>query len=301
MSVFAEDGDHLWTPRPVDVSRVGDALPRVLLESGPPERLATFDEAIHGTLDETIAWGQESEVAARVNHRAFGLSVAESLGVALPGAAYVRSMDELLARAPEGEWVGKAPHSAAGRLRVRGRGRSPAPAVLARAERLLDAFGGLLVEPWLTRTADFGVSAVTGPEGVEVLGVHGLEVDGGGRFSGVAFPPAKLRRLDEDLLREVAIAAGHALRSAGYTGPFGIDAFLWRDDRGVLRLDALSEINARLTFGRIAFELSRRLASGATSFALRFGAGAPPPGSIPLILPAHDDASCAWADAGDSQ
>ena len=47
-------------------------------------------------------------------------------------------------------------------------------------------------------------------------------------------------------LEAAAAAAGYALARAGYFGPFGIDAFRHRTDRGEV-LNALSEINARFT------------------------------------------------------
>lgn len=49
------------------------------------------------------------------------------------------------------------------------------------------------------------------------------------------------------------IDAGHrvgaALVRAGYWGPFGVDAFVWRDERGRERLRAISEVNARFCMG----------------------------------------------------
>jgi hypothetical protein len=68
---------------------------------------------------------------------------------------------------------------------------------------------------------------------------------------------------------DTATAAGDALRAAGYRGPFSIDAYLWRDADGVLRLQRLSEINARLTFGLVARAAAERERTGGGRFELR--------------------------------
>jgi hypothetical protein len=49
-------------------------------------------------------------------------------------------------------------------------------------------------------------------------------------------------------LREAARTAAESLRSIGYFGPFGIDAFVFRGERGEY-LNPLSDLNARFTLG----------------------------------------------------
>jgi hypothetical protein len=61
------------------------------------------------------------------------------------------------------------------------------------------------------------------------------------------------------VLTATADRVAHALREAGYRGPFGIDAFRWRDAAGAVHLHPLCEINARLTFAHIAHALGRNL------------------------------------------
>ena len=48
---------------------------------------------------------------------------------------------------------------------------------------------------------------------------------------------------------EVTGNLGEALAGAGYFGPFGIDAYRYRDRAGALRLQPRSEINARYSMG----------------------------------------------------
>jgi hypothetical protein len=50
-------------------------------------------------------------------------------------------------------------------------------------------------------------------------------------------------------LLEEARRVGLALAQAAYFGPFGVDAFTYRDRAGALQLQPRSEINARYTMG----------------------------------------------------
>lgn len=267
----------------------------------------------------------DPEVAARVSHRAFALEIGRETGLALPGARMIDSPGALAdhlrrggAEASGGAWVVKAPLSAAGRDRVLGRSPADAerPEVRRRLETLLARHGPLLAEPWVPRDADFGCAAVVGPEGVVVLGLHRLEVDRGGRFTGVVLaaeggPPPGLGPRDGELLVRTAEEVGRRLAGAGYSGPFGLDAYRWRDPRDTVRFRPLGEINARLTFGLVARALVARVLDRMRSapqaapdgwVALRLGRRPPRPGRVPggvvpLLHPAGD-APGAWLELG---
>ena len=58
-------------------------------------------------------------------------------------------------------------------------------------------------------------------------------------------------------LRREVERVGAALHEAGYFGPFGVDAFTWRDRAGALRLQPRSEVNARWSMGFAASGLWR--------------------------------------------
>ena len=58
-----------------------------------------------------------------------------------------------------------------------------------------------------------------------------------------ALGDAAIRAPDE------AARVGRALVDAGYFGPFGVDAYLYRDARGQTSLQPRSEINARFSMG----------------------------------------------------
>lgn len=326
----------LWTLEAVDPARLNEVpgLPSPRLASGPPERAGAVGRdgvpilawgetpAVHAlrggvpaALPEglppsaTALWRApppEPETAARVNDRRFALEAVSDL-VALPGTAAVESVEALAehlerggAEVADGAWVVKAPLSAAGRDRVIG--RRPADLerleVRRRLENLFGRRGPLVVEPWVERTADFACSGLVGRDGVEILGLHRLEVGREGRFTGVELPvdgsaPRGLAAGERRVLERTALRTGDALAEAGYSGPFGLDAFRWRDRSGASHFHPLAEINARMTFGLVARVLVDRvrrpldLAPDAR-VALRFGRDVPVrrAGTVPLVRPA---------------
>jgi hypothetical protein len=275
LRVFAQDGDHLWSPAPVESLPDG---PRLILESGPlrdlppaeevlawcetPEAAAhrlgprssavSLDAPLHELLW-TLPVPSPSVVAA-VHHRAFHLQVAERLGCALPGARMVESLTELDRLPLPRSWVVKAPLSASGRSRYIER-NGPAlsdPKARRTVERLFERHGPLLFEPWMDRVADFGVSAILTGTDLRIVGIHGQQVDRKGQFAGIDLQP-DLTEGDRDHLLETVEAVGAALRRAGYVGPFGIDAWSYRNEDGTVVLNPLGEINARMTFGLVAW------------------------------------------------
>jgi hypothetical protein len=289
LRVFAREGDRLWSPAPIDPAGVPEipGLPRPIFESGPlrdlppardvlawcetPEAVVlrggaraeidlSWDEPFH-----ELVWKLPTPspaVVAAVHHRAFYLRVAENLGCALPGAQMVESMAELdrvLQTAPPA-WVVKAPLSASGRSRFVER-IGPAlfdPKERRTVERLFERHGSLLFEPWMDRTEDFGVSALLGVSELRIVGIHRQQVDRKGQFVGIDL---HLDLSDEDRrqLLNTTEAVAAALRSAGYVGPFGIDAWRYRRADGAIVLNPLGEINARMTFGLVAWATAERL------------------------------------------
>ena len=286
------DSDTLWTPRPVEPTRMAriDWLPWPRLVSGPVPEAAD------------VWWGERTEVAARVNDRAFAAGIGFG-GVDDCGAEVVRTLEELAARAaPLGPWVAKAPHSAAGRQRVRGAGALD-DRCAAHADRLLRLHGRLLLEPWFERAADLGAVGFVHPGHEELVGglVHRLHVDGAGRFEGITTPAGEIPPEHVASAGRAAAFAGGWLQADGYAGPFGVDLILVRDPAGGTRLRRC-EINARRTFGHVAHDLARRarpvLGLGeAEPVTLRFGRGAPPDGTLALLLPGADDDTSAWLEA----
>lgn len=293
LRVFAREGDRLWLPAPVDAESVPDVpgLPRPVLESGPLRDLPVADEvlawcetpeaAAHrrgargpreislGSPLHELLWNlptPEPAAVAAVHHRAFHLHIAEEIGCALPGARMVNNMSELdrvLQHGPR-SWVVKAPLSAAGRERYIER-NGPAlsdPKARRTGERLFARHGALLFEPWMERVADFGVSALLTHGELRIVGLHRQRVDRKGQFVGIDLE-SNLSAKDRDRLVETTEAVAEALRSAGYVGPFGIDAWRYRREDGAVVLHPLGEINARMTFGLVAWALAERVPGSA--------------------------------------
>jgi hypothetical protein len=279
LRVFAREGDRLWLPASLETEIPEiPGLPVPILETGPLRDLSLVDEV--------LAWCETPEVAAhrvrprapaawdaplhellwrlpvptpsvvaRGHHRAFCLQVARDLGCALPGARMVKSLADLDG-APPG-WVVKAPLSAAGRDRYIERGDFSDPKARRTVERLFERHGPLLFEPWMDRVADYGVSALLASEGTRIVGVHRQRVDGKGQFNGIDLTSPISSEI-RDRLTETALAVGDALRREGYAGPFGIDAWEYLSN-GATVLHPLGEINARMTFGLVAWAMVERL------------------------------------------
>lgn len=174
----------------------------------------------------------------------------------------------------------KAPFStAAGGIRCLMKGESPSPAFLNWAKTTLQMQKSVLVEPWLDRVFDFSLQLDHQGETTKLIAYTRLKNNARGQFQGIitnaftlGLPQELIRfmmerrsgkpRLYQLFEQELIPLIENRLNSSGYTGNLGIDAFIYRSPQGELRLKPLIEINARTTMGRVAVEISKRLASG---------------------------------------
>jgi hypothetical protein len=278
LRVFAREGDRLWLPAPVDPATV----PGIVLESGPLDSLEPTAELLawcetpsavrlrSAPRNSAIPWDAPlheivwhlpvapPEVVAAVHHRSFHLRVAEELGCALPGARMVESFGELervlaAPAAPE-SWVVKAPFSASGRARYLMRQGPLLPDEKAHrtVKHLFEVHGPLLFEPWMDRIADYGCAALLTATELRIAGIHRQRVDLKGQFAGIDLN-ADLSVQDRERFQEVVEGVASALRREGYAGPFGVDAWTYRRPDGSTAFHPLGEINARMTFGLVAW------------------------------------------------
>jgi len=289
LRVFAREGDRLWLPAPVDPALLPEipGWPLPILESGPLRALPRADEVLAWCetpaamthrrgprAAETIPWDAplhdllwrlptpSPEVIAKVHHRRFHLQVAAEIGCALPGARMVESLADLDGALHNGprSWVIKAPFSASGRSRYIERNDDPTltdPKARRTVEGLFAYHGPLLYEPWMERTEDFGVSALLGPSELRIVGIHRQRVDRKGQFEGIDLD-VELSAQERARLLQTVEAVAAALRREGYVGPFGIDAWRYRREDGEIVLNPLGEINARMTFGLVAWTAAGR-------------------------------------------
>jgi hypothetical protein len=214
-----------WCPTPCALARLEAAGAR-------PARAPSFD------------------VLRAVNARPFAAAVRAPLAGASFGKLDVATLDEALGAlarpAPDG-WLVRRTFGAAGRGRRRlaaGRPDAHELAWLAASLRR----GALVIEPWVRVSREYTRSAWVTPRGTVVIsGPCFQETTREGAWTRTERAErGAVSREDDARLEEAVAAAGSALARAGYFGPFGIDAFRHRSERGEV-LNPLSEINARFT------------------------------------------------------
>lgn len=143
----------------------------------------------------------------------------------------------------------------------------------------LQGGGQLVVEPWLERAADFSVQLEMGSRHLKLVGFTGLINDRKGQFQANSAAPNFDRRFPANvtasfpealnvfgglqrLYAEIFSLLETELREAGFVGPVGIDAFVYRTAEGVCRLKPIVEINPRYTMGRLMLELMKHACPG---------------------------------------
>jgi phosphoribosylaminoimidazole carboxylase (NCAIR synthetase) len=189
-------------------------------------------------------------VLRRVNSRAF----ASALGATLPGAAFVTELDvarTMLAGAPPlGDgWRLKRAFGMTGRGQRNVRANEASDADLAFVRAAL-AEGGLQIEPNVAIVTEYAIHGMLAADGSFELG-DVVEQRCDARGAWLATEPADATTSPEILeaLRGEASRVAAALAAEGYFGPFGLDAFTYRDSHGTMQLQPRSEINARYTMG----------------------------------------------------
>lgn len=211
------------TPRAIDLLRRAGATP----EAHPP-----------------------FEVLRTVNSRAFSAA----LGPTLPGGEFVSDAGAaaamLAAAPPVGRaWRVKRAFGMAGRgHRVVAAGAATA-ADLAFVRASIARAGGVQIEPDVEIVRELALHAVLSPgEALRVGRVVEQTCDAHGQWRSSELatdvPPDVAAALEGEVRR-----VADALEGAGYAGPFGIDAFLYRGPDGGVRLQPRSEINARYSMG----------------------------------------------------
>jgi hypothetical protein len=222
-------------------------------------------------------WGPSPAVVARISDKAWALRVSRELELDPPALTSLCTaldpdelcparVEEVVASWPDDarqSWTLKPRLGTSGRGRVAGRGARLSDDGRNALARLKDK-GGAILEPWLDREVDLSAQVFVSPAGdVEVLGTTRQEVSASGVYRGNA-GVYRHGRFDADMgedvveaLRRVGELVGKRAAEEGFSGPLGVDAFLYGPDRG---LRALVEVNARFTTGLCALgDVSRVL------------------------------------------
>ncbi len=186
-----------------------------------------------------------------VLRRTLSRGLSASLGLSLEASSFVDDPDaavtKILGASPTGAWLARRAYGFAGRGR-RVIGSTPNDldrAFVVRAARE----GGVLLEPLVERTADFGLHGHIDERGLAMGEPTTTHVDAAGVWRTTARASSdELSRGERTALRTELERAARALLDAGHRGPFGIDAYRYRLG-GEVRFNPRCEVNARYSMG----------------------------------------------------
>ena len=243
--------------------------------------LNTEEAAAWAAAEGRVLFGAAPDIVARVHDKAFALAAARQADLLPAPWDRIGVLEPTILRDPFAAWAVidgllaaepgifraftlKPRFGSSGRGRVAGRAEGGDRAALEGAFSRLAERGGALIEPWVERTADLSAQLlIEEAGGVLLLGTfeqcttpagivrgHRGRVDSRGRSSsGSAY---------DEALREAAVAMALAAAEAGYRGPCGVDAFVYRAHDGREAFRPVVELNARFTVGQIALAELRR-------------------------------------------
>ncbi|RUM37605.1 MAG: hypothetical protein DSY57_03865 [Desulfobulbus sp.] len=240
--------------------------------------LEKYAEAVSSRL----LWQWRAETPARWFSKEIGMDLSEKLGVS-EGAhgegvfckdlkSAQGAIQNLL---KQGDVLIKAAYSCAGRGHRRIQVGETEGTYLPWLEKMMELHGGVAVEPWLERVCDFSVlyemRQEKGEGVVKWIGMTHMENDASGRFLGSVVFPKWTNGLDAEIseflhrearVRELyreRVPEALAALLVGYSGPVGVDAMVFRKADGSLGLRRVIELNVRMTMGRVALELQKKL------------------------------------------
>jgi uncharacterized ferritin-like protein (DUF455 family) len=242
------------------------AWQKAMVDAGFP--LPAFATSVEGPIRRYRPWGWSPRAAA-VLGTAGPAGHAERLSRAwwcdreIPGLdpadrpVVAQSEEEAAAavRGIRGPWVIKAVLTAGGRDRIRGEGPL-GPRDCQWVARFVAAQGAVVVERWVDGVVDLSILAEDGRR----LGITRFAVRGGAWAGHLTGPwttglPASIHRFLHEA--QVARQLDAAAAAVDPGGAYGVDALIYRE-AGTLRLRPVIEVNARLSFGRIALALGAR-------------------------------------------
>ncbi|MCH6257358.1 ferritin-like domain-containing protein [Puniceicoccaceae bacterium K14] len=206
----------------------------------------------------------------------YGIEV-RSLGKIVDLRAYFQSegYTNIVCKAPFG--------TAANGNRCLLEGESISQSLEAWITKNLETQKSLIVEPWLDRVFDFSIQFEAKSNGLKTVAYTRLINNHRGQFRGI-LANGFTKDIDSEIARflmsplngkariynwvdkTLKPALNSALQNINFTGPLGIDAFVYRDSKGRLKLKPLVELNPRYTMGRLAHELAEKTAPGALGF-----------------------------------
>ncbi|HEY1100856.1 MAG TPA: hypothetical protein VGF99_18090, partial [Myxococcota bacterium] len=219
-------------------------------------------------------WGPDPVVVREVHDKGFCARAVERLGLLeapLRGAITVFDVEDttvdnlIAATVRQPTWMARAGMVAKSRMSTSGRGRLDLRrGITERAAAKLRRRGGVVVEPWLDRVADYSSQWWIDDVGaVRFVGATRATQSFAGLWSGARM------WLDDDGIPGIPGAVGRDVVDrgqlivreaaiAGLRGPCGVDVFTWTDVDGTV-YTRVCELNARMTGGLVAVLLARGL------------------------------------------
>jgi len=236
-------------------------------------------------------WQWCGETPAVYFSKEIGTRLEQKLGLTEGTGVFCYDLDEamaeLKAKLKHGDVLLKAAYACAGRGHRRISQDSSPEEARPWIEKTLKQHGGLMVEPWLERVLDFSSLYEIGmtealanepPKPVaKWIGMTRIENDARGKFLGTIVHPKWGSDLDTDLReflfreREVVKFYRQKLPDIlpeilpGYRGAVGVDAMVFLAPDGGYGLRYVVELNVRMTMGRVALELHKKLPTPAVS------------------------------------
>ena len=279
---LAEPDDVIWSPTGVptfafqDLRDRGFTLPRFVSPEADLPQGASWELVPWGWTSELQQWGLNHgwncpappiDIVQHVNSRIFRSQLEHDLGIALPGSAVLRSVDELSSHivkhvAPGAGWVLKANFGMAGRERLLGRGPQLGEPALNWARKRFAHSSGVVFEPWVERVSEAGLQWQVPPTGEpQLLGITPLLTDASGTYRGSRLTCTDEERAAWQPAIEKTRQVADCVQQCGYWGPLGLDAMLYRQANGQIVCRPLQDLNARYTMGRLALGLRRFLSA----------------------------------------
>jgi hypothetical protein len=195
------------------------------------------------------------EVLRSVNGRAF----CAALGQTLPEAVFARDLDTavaVLSRPPSvaKQWRVKRAFGMAGRGQRLVAAGPPSEADTSFLRSSIAGGGGVQIEPSVDIVRELGIHGRVERDGSLRLGhLVVQDCDAYGQWLATTLADVDvIERLHPgapDAITSEARRVASSLTVAGYFGPFGVDAFVFRDLAGAPHLQPRSEINARYSMG----------------------------------------------------
>ena len=264
-----------WGWSPVSQARLSGCFERLVA----PRRF--FEGTWTSALSEIHTKSFALPIAAAVSERCGEpwMIAPEDIGARATDVAEVKARVRRWDEGGRAEVVIKAEFGSSGRNMIRIRGGTFEASQERWLEDALAQHGAVVVEPWLNRVCDLSFRMKMDASGEARACEFGVSLtDQRGQYRGGLVGPlsrvvdAEVRRfLSGDgqdrhrirrIMRVVAEEVARALKPSGYVGPVGVDALVFREANGELRIKPVVEINPRTTMGHVCAAFEKHVAPG---------------------------------------